>query len=60
MFIKALARTPTNTEQRRIVGYLTTVLSERETLPQLLLYDAGVWQDVAHSLFNLKEYLFIQ
>ncbi|MEE2636186.1 MAG: PSD1 and planctomycete cytochrome C domain-containing protein [Acidobacteriota bacterium] len=60
MFIKALARTPTDTERRRIVGYLTTVASERETLPHLLLYDVGVWQDVAHSLFNLKEYLFIQ
>ena len=60
MFLKALARRPTEAERVRVVDYLTTVASQRQTSAHLLLYDAQVWQDVAHSLFNLKEYVFIQ
>ncbi|MBM62381.1 MAG: hypothetical protein CL484_05475 [Acidobacteria bacterium] len=60
MFLKALARRPTETERARITDYLMNVASQRKTSEHLLLYDRQVWQDVAHSLFNLKEYIFIQ
>ena len=60
MFLKALARRPTQAERARVADYLTTVASQRQTSEHLLLYDSQVWQDVAHSLFNLKEYVFIQ
>ena len=59
MFIKALARPPTETERNRVIDYLSVVAVERGTSEALLLYDARVWQDVAHSLFNLKEFIFI-
>ncbi len=59
MFVKALARPPAEAERARIADYLTAVAAERGVDPSLLLYDAAVWQDVAHSLFNLKEFIFI-
>ena len=60
MYLKAFARRPTDTERVRVLAYLDGVAADRGTSPELLLYDARVWQDVAHSLFNLKEYLFVR
>ena len=60
MFVKTLARRPTDTERARVTAYLTAIAAERGVAERLLLYDPRVWQDVAHSLFNLKEYVFIQ
>ena len=60
MFLKALARQPTAAERARMTDYLTSVGLQRGTAEDLVLYDSEVWQDVAHSLFNLKEYVFIQ
>ena len=59
MFVKALARPPSDAERARVVDYLSGVAAERGVNRSLLLYDAAVWQDVAHSLFNLKEFIFI-
>ena len=59
MFAKALARPPSETERARVADYLNAVATERGVDRSLLLYDAAVWQDVAHSLFNLKEFIFI-
>ena len=60
MFLKALTRRPAAAERARIAAYLDTAAAARGSAPHLLLYDPQVWQDVAHSLFNLKEYLFIR
>ena len=60
MFLKALARQPTAAERARMTDYLTAVASQRGTAEDLLLYDSEVWQDVAHSMFNLMEYVFIR
>ena len=59
MFVKAFARPPADAERARIADYLEARAAERGVAPALLLYDAALWQDVAHSLFNLKEFLFI-
>ena len=59
MFVKALARPPSEAERARVADYLGAVAAERGVDPSLLLYDGAVWQDVAHSLFNLKEFIFI-
>ena len=59
MFVKALARPPSDAERARVVDYLSGVAAERGVNRSLLLHDAAVWQDVAHSLFNLKEFIFI-
>ena len=59
MFVKALGRPVTGAERERIVAYLDGVAADRGAEATLLLYDPGVWQDVAHSLFNLKEFIFV-
>ena len=59
MFLKALTREPTEAERARVTLYVSDVAADRGTLSELLLYDGQVWQDVAHSLFNLKEFIFI-
>ena len=59
MFIKAFARRPTDNERARVGDYLLKVATNRDTSEALLLYDTSAWQDVAHSLFNLKEFIFI-
>ena len=58
MFVKALGRPPEEAELARVTDYLNAA-AERGAERALLLYDAAVWQDVAHSLFNLKEFIFI-
>ena len=59
MFVRALARPPDEAELARVAEYLDATAAERGVDRSLLLYDAAVWQDVAHSLFNLKEFLYI-
>ena len=59
MFLKALTRRPSDAERARVAAYLRAAAAERGSAPHLLLYDPQVWQDVAHSLFNLKEYLYV-
>ena len=59
MFIKALARPPGEAEVARVTDYLHATAAARGVDLWLLLHDAEVWQDVAHSLFNLKEFIFI-
>ena len=59
MFLKALTRAPTDEELARVTEYVRAVATDHETSPDLLMYGSHVWQDVAHSLFNLKEFIFI-
>ena len=59
MFVKALGRPPAGAERARVADYLSAAAAGRGGGRPLLLYDAAVWRDVAHSLFNLKEFIFI-
>ena len=59
MFVKALARPPSEAERARVADYLTARAAGRGVERSLLLHDAAVWRDVAHGLFNLKEFIFV-
>ena len=59
MFLKALARLPSTSERDRIVDYVAGVAEERGADNSLLLYDVPILKDVAHTLFNLKEFIFV-
>ncbi|HIM14635.1 MAG TPA: DUF1553 domain-containing protein, partial [Acidobacteria bacterium] len=59
MFLKALTREPTDEERNRVTEYVRAVAADHGTSSDLLMYGARVWQDVAHSLFNVKEFIFI-
>ncbi|GIS98020.1 MAG: hypothetical protein CM1200mP25_2570 [Acidobacteriota bacterium] len=38
---------------------MRAVATDHETSPDLLMYGSHVGKGVAHSLFNLKEFIFI-
>jgi hypothetical protein len=60
MFLKALGREPSEAERLRTMEYVMARAGERDTPDHVVLYDPSIWQDVAHSLFNLKEFVFVQ
>ena len=60
MFVKALGRVASARERARVMEHLSASAVKRGVSRKLLLYDADAWQDVAHSLFNVKEFIFIR
>ena len=60
MFFKALAREPSAQEASRAEAYLNTVIDQRKTREHLVLTDRAVWTDLAHVIFNLKSFIYLQ
>ena len=60
MFFKALGRAPTAQEASRAEAYLNTVIDQRKIREHLVLTDRGVWTDLAHVIFNLKSFIYLQ
>ena len=60
MFFKALGRWPSGDERERTASYLGSLVNEHETPERHILADASVWKDLAHAIFNLKQFIYIQ
>ena len=60
MFFKALGRAPTAQEASRAEAYLNTVIDQRKIREHLVLTDRAVWTDLAHVIFNLKSFIYLQ
>ena len=60
MFFKALGREPTTQEASHAAAYLKTVIDQRKTREHLILTDREVWTDLAHIIFNLKSFIYLQ
>ncbi len=60
MFLKALGREPSALEAARAQEYLATLIAVRKTRKHLILADRRIWTDLAHSLFNLKNFIYVQ
>ena len=60
MFFKALGREPTAQEASRAEAYLNAVIDQRGTREHLVLTDRDVWTDLAHIIFNLKSFIYVQ
>ena len=60
MFLKALGREPSDQEASRAEAYLATLINERQTRDHLVLTDRQVWTELAHALFNLKTFIYVQ
>ena len=60
MFFKALGRWPSEGERERTAGYLSSLIQHHETPEYQILADARVWKDLAHAIFNLKQFIYIQ
>ena len=60
MFHAAFSRPPTDSELDRFQD-VTLQLAELHSVPaEELLKSKQVWKDVAHSLFNMKEFIFLR
>ncbi len=60
MFVKALGREPSALEAARAEEYLSALIAERNTREHLILTDRRIWTDLAHALFNLKNFIYVQ
>ena len=60
MFRSALGRLPDEAERTRFLGLAKELASLHKTPPDQLLKSRDVWKDLAHSLFNLKEFIYLQ
>jgi hypothetical protein len=56
MYESAFARAPTENEVRRCLEFL----DRQATLSQVKADDPKVWADLAHVLFNVKEFIFVR
>jgi hypothetical protein len=60
MFETAFARPPKDRERARLVHFAEKSANLRGLDSQDLMGCETVWQDVAHAIFNLKEFIYIQ
>ncbi len=60
MFRQALSRPPSASELERFLGLSKELASLHKVAPDKLLSSRQVWKDLAHSLFNLKEFLYLK
>ncbi len=60
MFLKAFGREPSALEAARAEEYLSTLIAERKTRKHLVLTDRRIWTDLAHALFNSKNFIYLQ
>jgi len=59
MFTAALSRPPKSEETARLAKLAQRSAELRSTDASALMSCQPVWQDVAHALFNLKEFLYV-
>lgn len=59
MFLKALGRAPSASERDRAATYLSSVAREHRISESRALGETQLWQDFAHAIFNLKEFIYV-
>jgi len=60
MFVAAFARPPTSEETARLVKLAQRSAELHGAGADVLMQVQPVWQDVAHAIFNLKEFIYVQ
>ncbi|WP_169976945.1 PSD1 and planctomycete cytochrome C domain-containing protein [Tautonia rosea] len=60
MFRDALGRTPNSAEQERWSNLVNDLASEWSITPEDILTSSEIWANVAHTLFNTKEFLYLR
>ena len=58
MLVRAFGRVPTEGESDRWLAALSTFATKPVPTPMDLLQDEPAWQQLAHALFNAKEFLY--
>jgi hypothetical protein len=60
MFRAALGRSPDEVERVRFSGLAKELASLHKAAPDRILSSRDVWKDMAHAIFNLKEFLYLR
>jgi hypothetical protein len=60
MFRTALGRLPSEAERVRFAGLANQLSSLHKAEPDQILKNREVWKDMAHAIFNLKEFIYLQ
>ena len=60
MFLKALGRPPSAVERDEAATYLAVLAKEHGVSEDSVLQNPKVWQGLAHSLFNFKEFIYVR
>jgi cytochrome c553 len=59
MYRQAFARPPTEAETRSAIEFVTEQAAGREVPEDKRLADARAWEDLAHVLMNVKEFVYV-
>ena len=60
IFLAALGRAPRAEELAAAADYLGVLAGEHRVAPEAMLASVRVWQDFAHAIFNLKEFIYVR
>jgi hypothetical protein len=60
MFQAALGRPPTELELSRWSALVNSLAADRAIPPGQILTEPAIWKDVAHTLFNTKEFIYVR
>jgi hypothetical protein len=60
MFVVAFGREPDTAELEASFVYLTELAAEHRIVPADLMKGVAVWQDFAHSIFCMKEFVYVR
>lgn len=60
MYTLALSRSATPVETARTIDYLRALAVERNVADSAVMREVILWQDVAQSLFNIKEFIYLR
>src|SRR5260370_1387218 len=60
MFRAAFGRLPDEAERARFAGLAKEMASLHKVAPDKLLESRDVWKDMAHAIFNLKEFIYFR
>ncbi len=60
MFRTALGRLPDEGERTRFAGLAKELVSLHKAAPEKILESREVWKDMAHAVFNLKEFTYLR
>jgi hypothetical protein len=59
MFRVALGRPPANEERERFEQAVLRLAELHQAVPERLLSSRPIWKDMAHTMYNLKEFIYI-
>jgi hypothetical protein len=60
LFAIALGRRPDSVERERFRGLASELASLHKVPREELLNSLPVWKDLAHTVFNMKEFIYVQ